>query len=112
MKSVMRSLTADLVNALDADLTIQAADGVELRVHRKYLAATTGAFPGAEFETNGEITHLTETSNVLGILFEFVYPRKHPDLREVDFETVAAVAEAAEKYEVFAAMNICQLRMR
>ena len=55
---------------------------------------------------------MTETSKVLEILFQFVYPRIHPDLREIDFETVAGVAEASEKYEVYAAMNICQLRMR
>ena len=91
---------------------MQAADNILLNVHRKYLEAATGAFPGAEFETRGEITNLTETSAVLAILFSFVYPKRHPDLRRVSFDTVAAVAEAAEKYEVFSAMNICQLRMR
>jgi len=82
------------------------------KIHRKHLESTTGAFPGAEFETRGEVTHLTETSKVLEILFQFVYPRIHPDLREIDFDTVSGVAEASEKYEVYAAMNICQLRMR
>jgi len=48
---------------------------------------------------------------VLEILFQFVYPRIHPDLRENDFETVTGVAEASEKYHVYAAMNICQLRI-
>lgn len=49
---------------------------------------------------------------MLEILFEFIYPRKHPTLKDLEFETLAAVAEAAEKYEVFSAMSMCDVRMR
>jgi len=64
------------------------------------------------FETRGEITHLTEPSEVLEILFQFIYPRRHPDIEELEFPLLAAVAEAAEKYEVFSGMSECKTRMR
>ena len=45
-------------------------------------------------------------------MFSFLYPQRHPDLEDVEFDVVAAVAEAAEKYEVFPALNTCRRRMR
>ncbi|KAF8967470.1 hypothetical protein BDZ97DRAFT_522906 [Flammula alnicola] len=98
-------------NPSDADVTFQSSDGVTFNLHRKNLEAHTGAFPGAEFDTRGEITHLTEEARVLEIVFDFVYPRRHSDLEDKDFDTVAAVAEAVEKYEVFSAMYTCQGRL-
>lgn len=81
-------------------------------MQRKFLEANTGAFPGSEFDTCGEVVHLTEPSRVLRILFGFVHPRRHPDVEELDFKTLAEVAEAAEKYEVFSAINVCKMQMR
>lgn len=101
-----------IVDSPEADVIFQSVDGVQFHLHRKYIEVNTGAFPPAEFDTRGEITHLTETSTVLETLFQFVYPQRHPDLDDMDFNTVSAVAEAAEKYEVFYAMNICRIRMR
>ncbi|KAF9525946.1 hypothetical protein CPB83DRAFT_858663 [Crepidotus variabilis] len=95
----------------DSDLTIQSSDGIQFRLKRCYLAATTGAFPGTEIETLNEITYLTESSSVLTTLFQFTYPRKHPWIRDLSFSEMAAVAESAEKYQVFAAMNVCHMRM-
>ncbi|KAF8800653.1 hypothetical protein BYT27DRAFT_7199796 [Phlegmacium glaucopus] len=96
----------------EADVVFQSVDGIRFRLQRKYIEVNTGAFPSAEFDTREEIAHLTETSTVLETLFQFVYPRRHPDLDDMEFDTVAAVAEAAEKYEVFYAMNICRIRMK
>lgn len=93
-------------------MIFESVDGVQFRLHRRNLEAHTGAFSAPEFETNGEIAHLTEPADILRILFQFVYPRRQPDLERMDFEIVAAVSEAAEKYEVFSAMPICNVRMR
>jgi hypothetical protein len=49
---------------------------------------------------------------VLELLFQFIYPSRHPGLSDLKFCTLAMITEAAEKYEVFAAMNICEVRMR
>lgn len=108
------------MNANDADLVVQSADNVQFHLHRKYLEAHTGAFPGAGdglLDSNprrgdGEVTSLTEPAKVLEILFQFVYPKRQPDLDNVAYEMLGPLAEAAEKYEVFAAMSVCALQLR
>ena len=107
-----RRLLRSLVNSSDADVIFQSSDGVRFHLHRKNLEAHTGAFPGAEFDTQNEIVHLTEPSSVLEVVFQFMYPRRHPDLEDANFETIAAIAEAVEKYEVFSAMNTCITRIK
>ena len=71
------------------------------------LGVTTGAFPGTEIDTGGEIVQLTEPANILGILFAFLYPKSYPDLHEESFEIIAAVSETAAKYEVASAAYVC-----
>ena len=75
------------------------------------LGITTGAFPGSEIDTGGEMVQLTEPANVLEILFAFLYPKAHPDLRGESFEVLFAVAEAVGKYEVFSAVEVCNERL-
>lgn len=99
-------------NDTNADVTFCSSDGVFFHLQRKYLEVNTGAFPGSEFDTRGEITHLTETSAVLHLLFQFVYPRREPSIDDIDFNTLYALAEASEKYEVFHAMTICRIQMK
>ena len=55
---------------------------------------------------------LTETAEVLELLFEFLYPRRPPSLEELSFELLDAFTEAVEKYEVFSALAICEVYMR
>ncbi|KAF9529949.1 hypothetical protein CPB83DRAFT_789386 [Crepidotus variabilis] len=99
-------------NDPETDVIFQSTDGILFYLQRKYLEATTGAFPGAEFDTNGEITHLTESAAVLAILFGFVVPKKYPEIEDLEFALLSEVAEAAEKYEAFAAMEVCRLQLR
>ncbi|KAF8878654.1 hypothetical protein CPB84DRAFT_325793 [Gymnopilus junonius] len=101
----------DQFSAQDADITIQSSDGILFKLHRSNLAGITGAFPGPEIDTQGEIVHLTEPAKVLEIVFQYVYPRKHPSLKDLDFDTLLQVAEAVEKYDVFSAMNTCEWRL-
>lgn len=93
-------------------MTFCSHDGIHFKLRRKYLEANTGAFPGAEFDTQGEIVNLQESAAVLSVLFGFTSPRVQPDVETLDFNLLASVAEAAEKYEVFYAMNICRMQMR
>ena len=62
-------------------------------------------------QSDNEVVALTETSTVLEILLQYMYRQPQPDLERVDFETLAGVAEAAEKYQVFAAMPWYKLLM-
>lgn len=102
----------DLDNDPCADVTFKSSDGILFNLQRKYLEVATGAFPGAEFDTNGEVTPLTEPAAVLAILFGFVHPKRFPDVEDLAFSSLAEVAEAAEKYEAFAAIELCRLQMR
>lgn len=92
---------------------IKSSDNILFYLHRKNLEAHTGAFPPFEFVAfRGEVTHLTETADVLAVMFDFVYPRRQPALEDMPFQIVAPVAEAVEKYEVFSAMKVCEFRLR
>jgi len=55
---------------------------------------------------------LKESAAVLHILFDFMGPGKHPALEDEPFHIQLAVAEAAEKYSVFSAMNFCRYMLR
>ena len=48
----------------------------------------------------------------LELLFQFCYPNHRPDVEELEFDDLALLAEAAEKYQVIPAMNICKIIMR
>ena len=100
------------VCAPDADITFQSSDRVLFHAHRKNLETNSAAFPPAEMLVCDEFVPLSEDSTTLELLFSFMYPRRHPDLESTPCEILAPLAEAAEKYEVFAAMNICKIRMR
>lgn len=104
------------VCALDADITILSADGILFKVHRKNLEVHSDVFAGAEDATrpeNGdEIVHLPENSDVLDLLFQYMYRQPQPDLNKVEFATIAGLAEAAEKYVVYSALEWCRMRMK
>lgn len=96
----------------DSEVVFQSRDGVQFRIQKKYLELSTGGFPPPELNSPpDEIVSLTESSTTLKVLFDFVNPGRHPSLRDVEFGLLADVAEAAEKYVVYAAMNQCQMCM-
>ncbi|KAF8209577.1 hypothetical protein K438DRAFT_1753921 [Mycena galopus ATCC 62051] len=103
---------SELFNSSDADVIFQSCDGVLFGIHRPNLQTNTEGFPPPEISTKGEIVPLSEPSTTLEVLFKFIYPRRHPALDNIAFADLAALAEAAEKYQVFSAMNICRIRMR
>jgi hypothetical protein len=97
-----------LVSTLDADLTIKSSDGVLFKVHRRNLELLSEGFPGEDVKTHNEIVELTETADTLEFLFQYMYP----DLHGIPFQTLASLAEAAEKYRVFPVMEVCKIYMR
>ncbi|KAJ3740779.1 hypothetical protein DFH05DRAFT_1404620, partial [Lentinula detonsa] len=40
--------------------------------------------------------------------FQFIYPQRFPSLTDLTIGSLTALTEAAEKYEVFALMHICE----
>ncbi|KAJ7501090.1 hypothetical protein B0H11DRAFT_1993574 [Mycena galericulata] len=99
-------------NSPDADIIFKSSDGVLFHIHRKNLEVCTEGFPPGELLTTGEVVDLPETSTTLDLLFQFMYPQRHPALDTTPFEVLEPLAEAAEKYQVFPAMNICHIRLR
>jgi hypothetical protein len=100
------------VNFADADVTFKSSDSVLFHVHRKNLEVCTEGFPPAGIATEGEVVPLSEAAVTLELLFQFMYPQRHPALDTTPFEILEPLAEAAEKYQVFPAMNICHIRLR
>jgi hypothetical protein len=104
------------VSAPDSDVTFLSSDNVLFRIHKLNLAVSAGGFAPPEFETRDEIVHLAETAITLELLFQFCYPDRHPDacpdVELLEFSRFAILAEVAEKYQVYSAMNICKIRMK
>jgi hypothetical protein len=69
------------------------------------------AAPASTIITPDEIVSLTESSAVLDILLQYMYPGPKPDLGVIKFAILAGVAEAAQKYEVWSAMEVTKVRM-
>jgi len=99
-----------------ADLIIQSSNNMQFYVHSRNLEFAAGAFPGGSateitFQP-GEVVHLTETADVLEILFEFAYPRRHPTMEDLSFQHLLRVTDAAEKYDFYMAAPMCQISLR
>ena len=116
-RMILRSATVDAeshapVNAADSDITVSSSDGVLFRVHKQNLSTHSEVIPEGDFSTNEEIVPLTETSETLELLFQYMYRQPQPDITDLPFEQLSMLAEAAEKYRVFSAMEICRVLMK
>lgn len=78
---------------------------------RNDVEAHTGALKPETWRPRS-VVDLPESSTILRTLFTFIGPRRHPDLRDQTFDSIAGLTKVAEKYQVFSAMNICSERMR
>ena len=85
------------------------------KVHRTNLEVHSESFAAANSisatSDSSEVVHLDESSTVLDLLLQFMYRQRQPDLGEINFQTLAELAEAAEKYEVYSAMTVCSMHM-
>jgi DNA-binding transcriptional regulator YbjK len=92
-------------------MTVSSSDGVLFKVHRKNLEFHSDVFADAANATlpqnDDEIVQLSETSDVLDLLFQYMYRQRQPELKDVTFKVLAGLAEAAEKYVVPAALDCC-----
>ncbi|KAJ7496492.1 hypothetical protein FB451DRAFT_1207906 [Mycena latifolia] len=100
----------------DADMEVLSSDGVLFKVHCKNLEVHSDIFADATSttkpENDDEIVHLSESSDVLDLLFQYMYRQPQPDLEAVDFPIFAGLAEAAEKYVVHSALGWCRAKMK
>lgn len=83
------------------------------KIHSSNIRSNSEGFspPEGTSPSPDDIVHLPEGAIVLDLLFQFMYPQRQPDLKRVEFEILQQLAEAAEKYQVFAAMATCKMLM-
>jgi hypothetical protein len=97
----------------NADITLQSSDNILFKFYKKQLEVHSGAFAGAEsFTATDEPVMFTEPSEIVDLLLQLMSRQEHPDLRSVDFDTLDLLAEAVEKYDVFAYKQECKSLMR
>lgn len=103
-----------VVCASDHDLTLQSCDNVMFRVHKEVLQEHSHGFavPDSTVSQPDEVVALTETSLVLELLLQYLYPGPQPNLEKVGFTELAGLAEASQKYEVWSAMEVSKIYMR
>ncbi|KAK0457760.1 uncharacterized protein EV420DRAFT_1547224 [Desarmillaria tabescens] len=104
-------------NAADSDITLASRDNVHFKVHRINLKMHSDIFADAEDISSStpnaisEVVSLTETASTLDLLLQYMYRQPPPDLSEIEFSRVADLAEAAEKYRVYFAIDACKRSM-
>src|ERR1700733_11504088 len=79
------------------------------------LGSHSGVFASAEVFSacaTGEQVELTEPSEVVDLLLQLMSLQEPPDLKSLDFQTLSALAEAVEKYDVFHSKTICRMLMQ
>ncbi|KZP05904.1 hypothetical protein FIBSPDRAFT_832205 [Athelia psychrophila] len=97
---------------VDSDITFKSCDEILFKVHCANLKSSSEGFSPPEGTTaETEVVSLTENGATLELLFQHMYPQRQPDLRKFEFKQLEDLAEAAEKYQVYTAMEICHARM-
>lgn len=114
----------DQIKVGSPDIMAISSDGVSFPLHRGNTLAYSGNFPlplvtspnpgyGVVLtsQRRGTIT-LPEDSEVLKVVFEYFYQKRYPDLEDKPFHLLVAIADAVEKYKIYAAMHPCTSRLR
>jgi hypothetical protein len=107
------------VSDSSADVTFKSSDGVLFKLFKTHLGTTSAGFCAPDMIVVDEQPFsLEEPSNVLETLFQFIHPcpearqYRQPSVMDLEPKLFFAVAEAAEKYIVYGAMNIFLTRMQ
>ena len=102
---------------IPVDIVLRSSDKVLIGAHQANLAQFSEGFPSPDaVTTSNEPVDLTETGDVLALLVHFMHKCRHPNLGQIMKEgpprkTIFRLAEAAEKYMVYPAMIVCNLRI-
>jgi hypothetical protein len=98
-KTLLIQTTNPIVCAVDSDVSLRSCDGMLFLVHQKNLEVHLEVFARGEgLSTHDEVVDLTETSAVLDLLLQYIYPKPPPDLGQVNVDLLISLADAAEKY--------------
>lgn len=80
-------------------------------MHRERLDMFSEGFAAPDMASTEEKIPLPENAATLELLFQYCYPRRGPNLRQLSCTTISELAEAVEKYQVYMALEPCRNRM-
>lgn len=102
-----------IVNSPSADLQFRSSDNVIFKVFRKHLQSHSEGFDAPAQSTISalDIVQLSESADVLEQLFRFMSNQPQPDMTALSFPLLMGLAEAAEKYQVYSALQLTKLYM-
>ncbi|KIY69863.1 hypothetical protein CYLTODRAFT_488580 [Cylindrobasidium torrendii FP15055 ss-10] len=85
----------------DADVIIKSSDGVFFRIHRLNLQANSDfAPPEISVSDVTDPACFDEPSEVLEVLFKYLYHNESPSLENLSREVLVSVGRAAHKYQM------------
>ena len=103
---------------LPVDIVLKSSDGCLVGAHHDNLAHFSEAFPTpGSVKTTDTPVDLSEDGETLRLLMHFMHHHRLPNLAEhagtlLNKPTqLIALAEAAEKYLVYSAMGMCNIRI-
>lgn len=97
---------------LKVDIRIVSGDSIILGAHTKNLAFFGNGFPSLPgSKSDDSVIRLEEEAEVLQLLLRFMHNIRQPDLSLIPFSQLFSLAEAAEKYLVYSAMESCKTQM-
>ena len=111
------SFCADVLSTVsipDLDTAaFSSSDKVIFHVDRSRLARDAHGFPPQELAPPqpSETIPLPEDAVALELLFRIIYREERVRLDSLPFENIAALSEAAEKYDAYAAIMLCRIAM-
>jgi hypothetical protein len=96
----------------NADITLQSSDNVLFRFHKTQLDTHSGVFAASAASAKDDPFILTEPSEVVDLLLQLMSLQDPPDLESLEVQTLALLAEAVEKYDVFHSKTTCRMIMQ
>jgi hypothetical protein len=100
---------------LEINVILKSSDGTCFGSHVKNLEMYSDGFPPSEFSnpnTLPEVVLLPESSDVLSLLLHYMHKQRQPKSSGFKFNVLCRLAEAAEKYMVFSATEVCKIHMK
>ncbi|KAF5372698.1 hypothetical protein D9615_009855 [Tricholomella constricta] len=100
--------------SLPVDVILESKDGVRFAAHSKNLENYSEGFPPAIFVSSSEVTpivQIEEHSETVQLLLGFMHLKRQPQVAKLSFAVLDALANAAEKYFIHSAIQLCQVFM-
>jgi len=101
--------------SMPIDVVLRSREGKTFGAHTAFLARYSGAFPRPDMITSTdplETVDLDERSEVIKLILQFTHPdERPPETQDVPGDVMLEFAEAVEKFIIFPAMEVCNLRL-